>query len=74
VIVTKDSGGPREFVEDQTTGLVVESDPRSVAIAIDQLHFDRRRALAMGQCGLEKVKAMNLSWQHVVEKLICAAV
>ena len=34
---------------------------------------DRVQARAMGARGLEKLKAMNLSWQHVVENLINGA-
>jgi len=73
LVVTSDSGGPREFVEDQTTGLVVEPEPAQIAAAIDQLHSDRGRAQAMGKRGHEKVRALNLSWDNVVEKLISAA-
>jgi glycosyltransferase involved in cell wall biosynthesis len=73
VIVTTDSGGPTEFVEDQVTGFVVESDPKQIAAAIDRLHSDRVRARTMGRRGQEKIKEMNLSWSNVVEKLITAA-
>jgi hypothetical protein len=31
--------------------------------------LDRKRAREMGERGREKVLAMNLSWQNVVEKL-----
>jgi glycosyltransferase involved in cell wall biosynthesis len=73
MLVTSDSGGPREFVEDRGTGFVVEAEPVEIAAAIDRLHSDRGSALLMGKRGQEKVKAMNLSWDNVVEKLISAA-
>jgi glycosyltransferase involved in cell wall biosynthesis len=73
VIVTTDSGGPKEFVEDRSTGFVVEPEPKQIAAAIDQLHKDRVRSQTMGKRGQEKTKAMNLSWSNVVERLISAA-
>ena len=73
VIVTTDSGGPTEFVEDQINGFVVEPDPKQIAAAIDRLHNDRARSRTMGRRGQEKVKGMNLSWSNVVETLITAA-
>jgi glycosyltransferase involved in cell wall biosynthesis len=73
VVVTSDSGGPREFVEDAGTGFIVSPEPREIAAAIDKLHSDRGRALLMGKRGQEKVRSLNLSWHKVVEKLISAA-
>jgi len=73
VVVTSDSGGPREFVEDAATGFIVSPEPREIAAAIDKLHSDRGRALLMGKRGQEKVRSLNLSWPQVVEKLISAA-
>ncbi len=73
VVVTTDSGGPREFVEDARTGFVVSPEPREIAAVIDALHHDRGRALLMGKRGQEKVRSLNLSWHKVVEKLISAA-
>jgi glycosyltransferase involved in cell wall biosynthesis len=72
VVVTSDSGGPREFV-DAETGYIVEPEPREIATAIDTLHGDRRRAALLGQRGQEKVKSLKLSWPTVVERLISAA-
>jgi glycosyltransferase involved in cell wall biosynthesis len=73
VIVTTDSGGPTEFVEDQATGSIVEPDPKQIAFAIDRLHGDRNRSRTMGKRGQEKAKEMNLSWSNVVQRLISAA-
>ena len=69
LIVARDGGGATEFIEDGSEGLLVEPTPQDVARAIDELYLDRQRAKQMGERGREKVLAMNLSWQNVVEKL-----
>lgn len=73
VLVGRDSGGAKEFVEDHSTGIVVDPEPQAIATSIDELYIDRERALAMGRRGQEKIRALNLSWDNVVEKLISAA-
>ncbi len=72
VIVAEDAGGARELVEHGVTGFIVEPDPRAVADALNTLAGDRARARQMGARGQEKVRAMNLSWDAVVEKLVSA--
>lgn len=72
LIVPSDAGGPTEFIENDRDGLIVDPDPRSIAEALDQLYLDRERATKMGVHGREKLLAMNLSWQNVVEKLVSA--
>ena len=69
LIVARDGGGATEFIEDGREGLIVDPTPENVAHAIDELYLDRKRAREMGERGREKVLAMNLSWQNVVEKL-----
>jgi glycosyltransferase involved in cell wall biosynthesis len=73
VIAAADSGGPTEFVDDGATGFLVEPDPRAVAARIDELFDDRERARRMGARGREKIDALNLSWRHVVERIVSAA-
>jgi glycosyltransferase involved in cell wall biosynthesis len=69
LIVARDGGGAAEFLNDGDEGLIVDPNPEDVARAIDELYFDRKRAREMGERGREKVLAMNLSWQNVVERL-----
>ena len=69
LIVARDGGGATEFIEDRREGLIVDPTPEAVARAIDELYLDRNRAREMGERGREKVMAMKLSWEHVVEKL-----
>lgn len=69
VITCTDSGGPVELVEDGVSGWIAEPDPRAIAEAIDRLAADRNRASRMGSAGRERVRALEISWDHVVEEL-----
>ena len=69
VITCTDSGGPVELVEDGVSGWVADPDPRSVAEAIDRLAADRNRASRMGTAGLERARALEINWDHVIEEL-----
>lgn len=73
VVVTNDSGGAAEFIEHDRDGLIVEPDPKAIADALDSLYANREAARRMGERGREKLLAMNLSWENVVEKIISAA-
>jgi glycosyltransferase involved in cell wall biosynthesis len=73
VVVPIDGGGAAELVEHERTGLIAESDPQAIGCCLDSLYIDRAQARRMGERGLDKIKAMNLSWEHVVERLMNAA-
>jgi glycosyltransferase involved in cell wall biosynthesis len=73
LVVTTDGGGATEFVEDGVNGFVVSPDPREIAARLDALYLDRALARHMGARGREKVLALNLSWEAVVERIISAA-
>lgn len=73
VVVPSDGGGATEFIEAEQDGLVVDPEPRAIAAALDQLYSNREETRRMGERGREKLLAMNLSWQNVVEKIISAA-
>ena len=73
IVVTSDSGGAMELIDHEQDGFVVAPDPRAIADIIDALYSDRALALRMGQRGREKLTAMNLSWEQVVNRLIEAA-
>ena len=73
VVVPRDGGGATEFVEHGSEGLISDPDPRALAECLDQLYADRGRARRMGERGREKLLALNLSWENVVEKIISAA-
>lgn len=71
VITCSDSGGPLEFVGDHQTGLVASPTPESLAQAMDALWVDRRCAAAMGEAGRARYEDLKISWENVVEKLVC---
>jgi glycosyltransferase involved in cell wall biosynthesis len=73
VVVANDGGGATEFIEHGSEGLLVEPEPRAIADSLDSLYFDRAGARVMGERGREKLKAMNLCWENVVESLINGA-
>jgi glycosyltransferase involved in cell wall biosynthesis len=73
IVVGSDGGGATEFIENNSEGLVVAPEPEAIAEALDSLYTDRARARTMGERGKEKLTAMNLSWQTVVENLINGA-
>lgn len=73
VVVASDGGGATEFVEDGVEGYVVEPEPRALAARFDQLYENREAARRMGERGREKLVAMNLTWERVVERIIAAA-
>lgn len=70
VIVARDGGGATEFIEHEREGLIVEPEPHVIAESMDSLYAERARARALGQRGLQKLKSMNLSWEHVVSNLV----
>jgi len=71
VITTTDAGGPLEFVEDGVTGIVAEPTAESLGAAMSRLADDRRRAIALGAAGFERVR--HISWDHVVDRLMATS-
>ena len=70
VVTCRDSGGPLEFVIDQSTGLITDPAPKSLAAAFDFLWENRERAKAWGEAGRARYESLNLSWSNVVQKLL----
>lgn len=70
VITCDDSGGVLEFVDDGATGIVTNASAEALAEALDCLWADRARAVRLGQAGFERLRAMNLSWPHVIDRLL----
>ncbi|HZI19886.1 MAG TPA: glycosyltransferase family 4 protein [Pyrinomonadaceae bacterium] len=73
VVVPSDGGGATEFVTHESEGLVCDPDPRAVTACLDRLYSDREGARRMGRRGRDKLLALGLSWQKVVERIITAA-
>jgi glycosyltransferase involved in cell wall biosynthesis len=68
VITCADSGGPTELVDDDTTGVVCEPTPSSLAIALARLSDDRRLAERLGANAAARAAAM--SWDAAVRRLL----
>ena len=70
VITCRDSGGPLEFVIDQTTGLITDPTPEALAAAFDHVWENRDCAKMWGEAGRARYENLNLSWSNVVQKLL----
>lgn len=69
VITCSDSGGPLEFVENDLNGYVADPDPQNIAEKVNML-YESGLSKKMGENGYNKISNLNLSWDHVVEKLM----
>jgi glycosyltransferase involved in cell wall biosynthesis len=68
VITAHDSGGPLEFVEHGSNGLVCAPAPEPVADAINRLAADRALAASLGDAGYGR--ARTVTWDGVIERLL----
>lgn len=67
VITCRDSGGPAELVEDGVNGLVCDSTPQALAIALRRVMEDRALAETMGATAFEAGRKLN--WADAVRQL-----
>ncbi|MCU1527037.1 MAG: glycosyltransferase [Frondihabitans sp.] len=72
VLTTGDSGGVLEFVEHDVSGIIAEPDAGSLAQSMDRLHRDRPLAERLGQGAVRRVSELDISWSHVVERIVTA--
>jgi glycosyltransferase involved in cell wall biosynthesis len=70
LITCEDSGGPLEFVESEKTGFAVAPDPKRIAETLDKLYENKVRARKMGEAAWERLQAMNIGWDTVIERLL----
>jgi glycosyltransferase involved in cell wall biosynthesis len=70
IITATDSGGVLEFVEDGKNGLITEPTPEAVAEAMDRLYADRALAGRLGEGSHERLRELNIDWNHVVESIV----
>ncbi|HEX5628495.1 MAG TPA: glycosyltransferase [Usitatibacteraceae bacterium] len=66
-VVAVNRGGPREVVEHEVTGYLVEADPVPFSAAMGLLAADEGRARAMGRACIERVK--RFTWERFVSEL-----
>ena len=71
VITHTDSGGPLEFVVDGDNGCITAPDSKDLAKALSRLVSQRSsQARQMGANAKETLRAKNISWDHVVDRLL----
>jgi glycosyltransferase involved in cell wall biosynthesis len=70
VITTTDAGGPLEFVEHDTSGLISEPAAEAVAAGINRLAADKALAARLGGAGYDRARLVT--WEGVIEKLVGA--
>jgi len=69
VITCSDSGGTLELIEDSQNGYIASPSPEDIAKRINTLH-ESNCARTMGEKGYLTMKDINLSWDHVIDKLL----
>jgi glycosyltransferase involved in cell wall biosynthesis len=70
LITATDSGGVLELVQDGVNGFVTEPRPQDLARAFDTLYRDRALAERMGAANADRVRELNIDWDHVVDRLL----
>lgn len=70
ILTTTDSGGVIELVEDGHNGYVTEPTPQAIAEALDKFYMDKINTLQMGVNAESRLKDLNISWSHVLDRLL----
>jgi glycosyltransferase involved in cell wall biosynthesis len=70
VLTLEDAGGAAEFVQHEKNGLLVQADPRAMALAISRVWNDRGEAERLGAGARERIDKTDLSWEKVLENLL----
>lgn len=70
VLTLEDAGGATEFVQHEKNGLVVQADPRAMALAISRVWNDRGEAERLGLAARQRVDGIDLSWDKIMENLL----
>ncbi|MCL5959096.1 MAG: glycosyltransferase, partial [Chloroflexi bacterium] len=68
VVTAPDSGGVLEFVENEQSGLIVETDERSIAAALDRLFSDRALCARLGEEGFRR--APKETWADIARIVV----
>lgn len=70
ILTTLDSGGVMELVRDGDNGYVADPDPLSIAMALDKFYAQRDETQRMGLRAAARLDELNISWAHVLERLL----
>ena len=71
VLTHTDSGGPLEFVIDGSNGFITAPEAEPLAAVISFLVGNVEKAQAMGRAGKETLRTSNITWDNVIENLLC---
>lgn len=69
VITVSDAGGPLEFITDEAEGLITAPDAAVLGAAFERVCGDLALAEGLGEAGLARYTALDISWDHVVATL-----
>jgi glycosyltransferase involved in cell wall biosynthesis len=69
-VTVQDSGGVREFVENEHNGYVVPADPRAIAEAFDALYVSPARSGRLGRAARETVSTLGIDWPAVIRRIL----
>ena len=70
MLTLEDSGGATEFVQHEKNGLIVQADPRELALVISRIWNDRREAERLGGAARQRVERIGLSWDKILQSLL----
>lgn len=70
VLSCSDSGGTKEFIEHDVTGLFAEPTPESLAECMDRLYLDKKKTEKMGKAAYEEIIRRNITWDHTIGRLL----
>ncbi|MFL9870951.1 glycosyltransferase family 4 protein [Paraburkholderia megapolitana] len=70
IISTSDSGGVLELVQNGVNGFISEPTPQGLADCMDRLYSDKALAMTMGTNALARLGEMQISWSHVLQRLL----
>jgi len=69
-LTLEDAGGATEFVQHDKNGLIVQADPRAMALAMTRIWNDRDEAERLGVAARARVEEIDLSWDKILERLL----
>ena len=70
VISCYDSGGTKEFIDHNITGLFAEPNAKSLAECIDTLYLDKSKTEKMGKAAYEEIIRRNITWDYTIGRLL----
>jgi glycosyltransferase involved in cell wall biosynthesis len=69
-LTTYDAGGTLEFIRHGENGLVTAPIPRAIAEGFDRFFGERQKTAAMGRAAYETMGRLNITWDHVIDRLL----